>query len=312
MLDRFYAENAISVIGSLLFLVAAWFIAAWVERLVRRSLEKRKQVDASFIPFLARTARVAIILVALFVALDELGVEVASIIAAFGVFGFAIGLALRGTLSNIFTGIAVFSLKPYEAGDEIVADRVGGVVEKVGLFHTVVVSEGSYLSLPNTMVWARNLRNLSRPRPWQVDLDVSIEKGPSFAEVERLAIASMTAFANVVPEPDPRVRVLDVTQSTMVLRASAWCAAEFSWDVRAGLIGKLREDLTAAGVTVNLIEEPAKPADKSGPKKPAAKAPTAGAKRKNATRNPASRSRTSIFRDRRRKTRSWGRRSRRR
>ena len=281
MLDRFLAEYAVSVLGGIVLLICAWFLALWVDRLIRRSMERRAHVDKSFVPVVARSARVGILIVAALVVLDEVGVEVASIIAALGIFGFAIGLALRGLLANVFTGVAIFSLKPYKTGDEIVAERVTGVVESVHLFHTVLVSEGSYLSVPNDVVWAKPLRNLSRPRPWRVDADLVVDCAPpapplKIDSLQRDLTAAMAALPPVSKSVQPRVRVMVVTDKTVTLRASAWCSVGDILELRASLSPALRGAAEAQGAVVRglklVAEEKPAPEKRPAAKKPAAKA----------------------------------------
>lgn len=278
MLDRFLAEYSLSVLGGILFLALAWFLAIWAGRAAQAAVLQRADIDTSFAPIVRRVVRFGIVAVAVLVVLDEFGVEVASIIAALGIFGFAIGLALRGLLANIFTGVAIFSLKPYKTGDEIVADRTTGVVESVHLFHTVLVSEGSYLSVPNDVVWAKPLRNLSRPRPWRVDLNVSIERpsipaGTAVKDLRASLVAAMKENQLVARSVAPRARVLEVTEKTVVLRVSAWCEDELVQDLKQELRTILRDTLEGAGVKVGVIKTPADEAPKPAAvrRKPAAK-----------------------------------------
>ncbi len=51
--------------------------------------------------------------------LGQFGVQTASIIAALGAAGLAIGLALQGTLQNIAAGIMLLVLRPFRVGEYI-------------------------------------------------------------------------------------------------------------------------------------------------------------------------------------------------
>ncbi len=52
-------------------------------------------------------------------ALSQIGVQTASLLAALGAAGLAIGLALQGTLANIAAGIMLLWLRPFQVGDYI-------------------------------------------------------------------------------------------------------------------------------------------------------------------------------------------------
>ena len=62
------------------------------------------------------------------VLLAALGIQIAPILAALGVGGLAVALALQDTLSNLFAGIHLLADKPIRVGDYVkVADTVEGV-----------------------------------------------------------------------------------------------------------------------------------------------------------------------------------------
>src|SRR5690606_36823500 len=71
--------------------------------------------------------------------LARFGVQTASLIAALGAAGLAIGLALQGTLQNIAAGIMLLALRPLRVGEYVSVVRRGeGTVEEVGLFMTLL------------------------------------------------------------------------------------------------------------------------------------------------------------------------------
>ncbi len=71
--------------------------------------------------------------------LGQFGVQTASILAAVGAIGLAIGLALQGTLQNIAAGIMLLVLRPFRVGEFISAGSVVGTVEEIGLFTTELI-----------------------------------------------------------------------------------------------------------------------------------------------------------------------------
>ncbi len=61
-------------------------------------------------------ARYAILIIVGIAVLGQFSIETASILAALGAAGLAIGLALQGTLQNIAAGIMLLMLRPFRAG----------------------------------------------------------------------------------------------------------------------------------------------------------------------------------------------------
>ena len=105
-------------LGGAVILIAVGFVAAgWASRAISNLLGRADRVDATLKPVIKAVVRYAILVVVLVAVLGQLGVQTASILAALGAIGLAIGLALQGTLSNISAGIMLLWLRPFEVGD---------------------------------------------------------------------------------------------------------------------------------------------------------------------------------------------------
>ena len=77
------------------------------------------RIDETARPALAAATRYGVLILTVVAALSQLGVETASLLAALGAAGLAIGLALQGTLANIAAGIMLLWLRPFRVGDYI-------------------------------------------------------------------------------------------------------------------------------------------------------------------------------------------------
>lgn len=260
MIEAYLRSYAPSVIGGALFLAAAFIFAMWIDRALRHVLVKHTRLDPAVGTILCRTLRIAIIILAIIAVLDELGVEIASLIAALGIFGFAIAIGLRTTSTNFFTGVMILVLKPYTIGEYIDGERVEGMVESISLFHTVLVTpEGTYIAVPNGAMWSRSVKNFSRLRPRRVELDIRAARGKPFEEFSDEIVRTLQADAAVNTEFAPMVRVETVSDKDLKLRAAVWCGAEFTSDVKNRLSAALLSALAALGVEVLSIRTPRNP-----------------------------------------------------
>jgi small conductance mechanosensitive channel len=248
---RVIAEYGTHVFGSLIFLLAVWAFALLLDRLLRRVLKDSTELDESYIAVIARTTRIVIVTLAGIAVLEELGVEISSLIAALGIFGFAIALGLRTPLANFFTGMMIYILKPYDEGDHIEGERVDGAVESIGAFHTVVVTpDGTHVSVPNSAMWARSIKNFSRPRPFRVDLTVTAGRELPFAELVPMIDKIVRADAVLFKDFPPEVRIVDTTEESLIIRVSAWCAAEEAWAFGDRLKAAIGAAIAGAGGSV--------------------------------------------------------------
>ncbi len=268
MFETYFNSHAPAVVGGALFLTVSWIFAIWVDRSTRYLFVKQLKLDAAVGSVLSRTIRIAILMLASIAVLEELGVEIASLIAALGIFGFAIAIGLRTTSTNFFTGVMILILKPYKVGEYIDGERVEGIVESISVFHTVLVNpEGIYVAVPNGAIWSRSVKNFSRPRPRRIELDITVGRGKPFEEFSGLIDKTLGEETALFPEFAPALRIDTVSDKELKLRATLWCSAEHTWDVKERLSEALRATLVSAGVEVLSIKTPKKP--KPVKKKPA-------------------------------------------
>ena len=88
-------------------------------------------------------------------AFGTLGIDVSAMVAALGLTGFALGLALKDSLSNIVSGILIIVYAPFKVGDKILVDKYEGVVKDINLRCTAVTLESSEVLIPNAFIFSK-------------------------------------------------------------------------------------------------------------------------------------------------------------
>ncbi|HEX2337367.1 MAG TPA: mechanosensitive ion channel domain-containing protein, partial [Hyphomicrobiaceae bacterium] len=133
------------VVTALTLILLGLWLARRVEHVLANLLDQHQVLDLTFRGVLIALARYSILLLALIAALQQLGIQATSILAAVGAIFVAIGLALQGTLSNLAAGVMLLWLRPFRVGDAIETASVAGTVTDVGLFATEIRrSDGVY------------------------------------------------------------------------------------------------------------------------------------------------------------------------
>ncbi|PSQ91409.1 MAG: mechanosensitive ion channel protein, partial [Proteobacteria bacterium SW_6_67_9] len=102
----------IDLVSALLLVIIGWMVAGWAERGVRRGLGRVKDLDRTLMSVFAGAVRYFILVTVLVMVLARFGVQTASILAALGAVGLAVGLALQGTLANMASGVMILLLRP--------------------------------------------------------------------------------------------------------------------------------------------------------------------------------------------------------
>jgi small conductance mechanosensitive channel len=140
-------------VAGVVFILFAFFI---VSSIVKRAINKaslRLNLDSNLSLLFARTSRIIIIIFGIVTALGTLGINVSALVAGLGLTGFALGFALKDTISNFLSGVLILLYKPFEIGNSIKISGHEGVVVSIDLRYTELNSEGSKVLIPNSKLF---------------------------------------------------------------------------------------------------------------------------------------------------------------
>ncbi|MGB8329679.1 MAG: mechanosensitive ion channel domain-containing protein, partial [Polyangiales bacterium] len=156
----------------LLILLAFWVLARIGRGLVRRALDRSKLHVSSLAQgfFIKMTGRL-ILLLGFIIAIAQLGIEVAPLLAGLGIAGFVVGFALQDTLANFASGMMILIYRPFDVGDFVEAGGVTGKVDQMNLVSTMVLTpDNQLLVVPNKQIWGGVIRNVTHQETRRVDL----------------------------------------------------------------------------------------------------------------------------------------------
>ncbi len=152
--------NIDNLILKFLMIVAVLFLAGTLSRLVRRAAKiflSHRWVDlSSLLRNLAISGLGQVVwIVAFFVTLSLVGIDLGPMLAGLGIAGFVIGFALQDTLSNFASGLMIMVYRPFDVGDWVIAAGVSGEVTDVTLVSTLIRTvDNRRITIPNGKVWA--------------------------------------------------------------------------------------------------------------------------------------------------------------
>lgn len=249
--SRLIIEYAFSVIGAMVILVIGFIVAGIVRRWVYSALKRLRNSDETLNIFISKGARHAVLILVFVMVLTQFGVQTASIIAALGAAGLAIGLALQGTLQNIAAGIMLLFLRPFQVGDYVETTNAKGVVKEIGLFATEFETlDGLYLLAPNSEVWGSTVTNFSRKPKRRFDLAVGIaykdDIDKAFAAFEALA----RDHDKVLADPEPFIYVSNLGDSAVEVTCRVWIATPDWWTTSRDLIRLAKQRFDAEGLSI--------------------------------------------------------------
>jgi len=152
-------------------------------------LDRKNQWFAEHSAFIKNVLRIVIIAIGLLIILDSLGISITPIMASLGVGGLAIGLALKDTLANYFSGFYLIMDKPVRIGDFIRLDSgEEGHVEEIGWRTTrIKLLANNMIMIPNSVLSSSKVINYNFPTSEvAVVVAVSVNFDSDLEHVERV------------------------------------------------------------------------------------------------------------------------------
>jgi small conductance mechanosensitive channel len=143
-LCREYPELKAAIVF-FVFLFLAYFVCYVINK-----MGKKTRLNEHIASLLARTAKLVLMLFGIMSTLGTLGVDITAMVASLGLTGFALGFALKDTVSNLLAGILILMYRPLDIGDEVKLLAYTGTVISIDLRYTTLVSDGKKVLIPNS------------------------------------------------------------------------------------------------------------------------------------------------------------------
>lgn len=153
---------------------ASTAVTAWLQQRQQQALAKDRAAAGSFgiIGFVTRALIWAFVLL---LTLDNLGIEIKSLLAGLGIGGIAVALAVQNVLGDLFASLSITLDRPFVVGDGIAVGDFNGTVERIGIKSTRVRSvNGEQIVMSNADLLSSRLRNFGRMRERRITFVVSL------------------------------------------------------------------------------------------------------------------------------------------
>lgn len=158
----------------------------YVEQYKRSKIETNADA-ATTISSGAVILRFIIWMVLLLVALDNLGINITTLIAGLGIGGIAVALATQNILGDLFASLSIVLDKPFVVGDFIIVNDYLGSVERIGLKTTRIRSlSGEQLIFSNTDLLNSRIRNFKRMYERRVVFAIGVLYQTEYEKLSRI------------------------------------------------------------------------------------------------------------------------------
>ncbi len=222
------------ILDSVFFIITIFTISFLVSRIINiliLGISKAKKGFDKPPGLINKLITFILFIIAIFIILGYLRLDITPMIAGVGLGALAIGLALQSTLSNFFAGVHLLSDRPVDVGDYIeLDDNTRGIVEDIGWRSTRIRTlTDNLLIIPNGKLAESNITNFSKPKK---DMSIWVPCGVAYEsdlqKVEKVALIVakeiQQTIEGAVKDFEPTFRYREFGDSNInfitVLRAS--------------------------------------------------------------------------------------------
>ncbi len=236
------------IIAIVIFIVGKWVVAL-VVRALRAAMQKA-DIDETLETFVGNLLRMGLMVFVIIAAINQLGIQTASLVAVLAAAGLAVGLALQGSLSNFASGVLIVLFRPYKVGDWIEGAGISGGVEEVQILTTVLkTGDNKRIIVPNGQIMGATITNYSTNDTRRVDLTIGVSYDDDIDKVRRELEALMAADQRILKEPAWTIAVSALADSSVNFAVRPWVKTPDYWGVYFDLTEAIKKRFDEVGIS---------------------------------------------------------------
>jgi small-conductance mechanosensitive channel len=220
-------------------LAILYLVVRLANRIVGHTLQHSRTLDPAQRLLAQKLAGVAILVIAFFVGLGVVGIDLTALAVFGGAFGLAVGFGLQKTVGNLFAGIVLLMDRSIKPGDVIAVGDSFGQVTKIGVRAvSVVTRDGLEHLIPNEDLMTREVENWSySSKDVRIHIPVGVAYGADIVLAERLMIEAAQSADRVLKVPRPAVWLRGYGDSSVDFEILVWIS-----DPEAG-VGNVQSEI---------------------------------------------------------------------
>jgi small-conductance mechanosensitive channel len=191
-----------------------------------RTYSTQHEGAVSSITLVENIVRAVVYLFGIFEILHAYNIAVSPLLAALGVGGLAVALALQDTLSNFFAGIYIISSRNLDPGDYVKLDsgQEGNIRDIAWRVTTMQTPMNTLIIVPNSKFSTSIITNFNRPeKSMQLVIEINLDLTANAEAYEKAAIESAKEVRDAMPtatDGEPKVRYTAITPTGLTLQLS--------------------------------------------------------------------------------------------
>lgn len=234
------STSGVKLVLGLIVLSIGWKLIGKVVKIMNTLMEKRN-VDITLQSFLDSFVAIILKIVLVICVVEYIGGKNTGLAAILASGGLAIGLALQGSLSNFAGGVIILFIRPFNVGDYIEGAGQSGVVEKIGIFYTHLLSvDNKEILVPNGNLSNGTVVNYSAKETRRVDLTFGVGYEEDVVRVKKILEEIISNESLALREPLSFVALSEHAASSVNFVVRVWCKTSDYWTVHFNLLEQVK------------------------------------------------------------------------
>ncbi|MDX1480044.1 MAG: mechanosensitive ion channel [Woeseiaceae bacterium] len=231
-----------------------FFLGRMVAKIISNGIRKvmhKQEVDKILESFVSNLVYWLLMTFVIIAAINQLGIQTASLIAIIGAAGLAVGLALQGSLSNFAAGVLIVLFRPYRVGDFIEAAGISGSVEQVQILTTILKTpDNKKIIVPNSEIMSSIITNYSANETRRVDMVFGVSYSDDLDKVREILRELVDADERILKEPECVIKVSQLGDSSVNFICRPWVKTSDYWAVNWELTEAVKKRFDEEGISI--------------------------------------------------------------
>jgi len=223
-------------------LIAVFWISSRTKRFLFNRFLAKSGLDRSLQYAIAQIVSNVVLIVGIFIVLDNAGIHLGALTVFAGAVGVGVGFGLQNIASNFISGLVILAERPITVGDRVEVAGIAGQVQHIRARSTVIVTNDNItMIVPNTKFIDSPVTNWTYGDPRvRFRLPVGVAYGSDVNKVREALFAAAHENANTLKDPAPSVFLEKFGENSIDFELVVW-SSEMSYRPR-----RYRSDLNFA------------------------------------------------------------------
>ena len=250
---QLFQDYGMPLVWALVIIVISFIVGKMASGMVQRAAGKAK-VDLTLSRFFGKLVYYAVLILGFTFALSKFGIEMTSFAAILAAMGFAVGMAMSGTLGNFANGVMLLIFRPFDVGDVISAAGVTAKVNAIELFTTTLdTPDNRRIIVPNSAIYGGTIENITHHDERRCDVFVGVDYSADMDKTREVLTKAAEALDEYNVKGEGRgfqVFMIDLGDSSVNWTVRFWTTGADFWTAKEKLTHAVKQHLDEAGIGI--------------------------------------------------------------